>query len=76
MNLPAVSLAVGVLPALSGLTLASVSFTLPRAIPTQSTIAQPVHVSAASLSNTRLVSPQVLNIQRQLSSGENSDCLL
>ncbi|BFZ18188.1 hypothetical protein BsWGS_21227 [Bradybaena similaris] len=66
---PGQQASIGVLPALSGLTLASVSFTLPRAIPTQSTIAQSVHVSAASLSNTRLVSPQVLNIQRQLSSG-------
>ncbi|XP_035827815.1 helicase domino isoform X2 [Aplysia californica] len=62
--------AIGVLPAVSGVNLPTVSFTLPRTISAAQSSAQTLHLPASSLSNSRLVSPQTINIiQRQLSSG-------
>uniref|UniRef100_A0A2C9JZS6 Helicase domino n=1 Tax=Biomphalaria glabrata TaxID=6526 RepID=A0A2C9JZS6_BIOGL len=54
----------------SNMNLPTVTFTLPRTINTQQSVTPSLQLSAASLSNTRLVTPQTLNIiQRQLSSG-------
>ncbi|KAK0055030.1 helicase domino [Biomphalaria pfeifferi] len=54
----------------SNMNLPTVTFTLPRTINAQQSVTPSLQLSTASLSNTRLVTPQTLNIiQRQLSSG-------
>ncbi|GFR90719.1 helicase [Elysia marginata] len=59
-----------IVPTAGGVGVPTLSLSLPRTISCQASSAQPLSVSAAPLTSTRLVSPQTINlIQRQLSTG-------